>query len=72
MYFYIIDPQKLNQKTFDRVQSQLYSCLSEYRISGEISRVTTIRTIQQLVDIAFAREVKTLVAVAVTKLCRKS
>lgn len=63
MYFYIVDPQKLNQKSFERVQNQLYSCLSEYRISGETSRVTSLRTVSQLVDIAFSRNVKTLVAV---------
>ncbi len=63
MYFYIVDPSKLNQKTFERVQSQLYSSLSEYKINGEVSRVTSLRTITQLVEIAFTRGVKTLVAV---------
>jgi len=63
MYYYIVDPQKLNQKTFDRVQNQLYSSLSEHRISGEVSRVTSLRTVSQLVEIAFNHEVKTLVAV---------
>ncbi len=65
MYFYIVDPSKLNQKNFERVQTQLYSSLSEHRISGEISRVTTIRTVQQLVDLAFERGTKTLVTVGV-------
>jgi diacylglycerol kinase family enzyme len=63
MYFYIVDPQKLNQKHFERVQNQLYSCLSEFRITGEVTRVTSLRTIPQLVDIAFSRGVKTLVTV---------
>ncbi|MGE5297552.1 MAG: diacylglycerol/lipid kinase family protein [Acidobacteriaceae bacterium] len=63
MYFYIVDPTKLNQKNFERVQNQLYSCLSEHRITGEVTRVTTLRTIPQLVEIAFSRGVKTLVAV---------
>ena len=63
MYYYIFDPTKLSQKAFERVQNQLYSCLSEYRIGGDISRVTGIRTVQQLVDIAFDRGVKTLVIV---------
>lgn len=63
MYYYIIDPAKLNQKSFDRVQNELYSCLSEYRISGETTRVTGLRTIPQLTEIAFSHGVKTLVAV---------
>lgn len=63
MHYYIVDPQNLNQRQFERVQNQLYSCLSEYRINGETSRVTSLRTVQQLVDHAFTREVKTLVAV---------
>jgi diacylglycerol kinase family enzyme len=63
MYYYIFDPTKLSQKSFERIQNQLYSCLSEYRIGGDISRVTGIRTVQQLVDIAFDRGVKTLVVI---------
>ncbi|MBI2355977.1 MAG: hypothetical protein HYV13_02100 [Candidatus Doudnabacteria bacterium] len=63
MYYYIVDPQSLNQRQFERIQSQLYSCLSEFRINGETSRVTSLRTVQQLVDHALGRGVKTLVAV---------
>lgn len=63
MYYYIIDPSKLNQRSFDRVQNELYSCLSEYRISGETTRVTGLRTIPQLTEVAFSHGVKTLVAV---------
>jgi diacylglycerol kinase family enzyme len=37
--------------------------LSEYKISGEVARVTGLRTITQLVEGAFQRNVKTLVAV---------
>lgn len=63
MYYYIIDPQKINQKHFERVQNQLYSCVSALKISGEMSRVTTLRSVSQLVDTAFLREAKTIVAV---------
>jgi diacylglycerol kinase family enzyme len=63
MYHYIIDPEHLNQRQFERVQNQLYSCLSEYRISGETTRVTSLRTVSQLVENAFTKGVKTLVAV---------
>lgn len=63
MYYYIVDPQKISQRQFERVQNILYSSLSEYRISGETARVTGLRTIAQLVEGAIARGVRTLVAV---------
>ncbi len=63
MYYYIVDPSKLSQKEFERVQNVLYSSLSEYKIAGEIVRVTGMRTILQLVENAFAHETKTIVAV---------
>jgi diacylglycerol kinase family enzyme len=63
MYYYIVDPQKISQKEFERVQNVLYSSLSEYRISGEVVRVTGLRTVQQLVENALAHEAKTIVAV---------
>jgi len=63
MYYYIIDPQKLNQKEFERVQNQLYSCLSELRISGETSRVTPLRPVSQLVETALERGATTIIAV---------
>ncbi len=63
MYYYIIDPQKIEQKIFERVQNQLYSCVSQLRISGEMTRVTPLRTIPQLVETAVLREASTIVAV---------
>ena len=63
MYYYIVDPQNLTQREFERVQSQLYSSLSEFRISGEVMRITGLRTINQLVETAFAHNAKTIVAV---------
>src|SRR3989338_6793005 len=63
MYYYIVDPQKISQREFERVQNLLYSSLSEYHISGEVMRVTGLRTINQLVENAFAHGAKTLVAV---------
>jgi diacylglycerol kinase family enzyme len=63
MYYYIVDPQNLKQKEFERVQNILYSSLSEFRISGEVVRMTGLRTIAQLVENAFAHEAKTIVAV---------
>lgn len=63
MHYYIVDPENLTQRQFERVQSQLYSCLTEFRISGETSRVTSLRTVQQLINTAFSHGAKTLVAV---------
>jgi diacylglycerol kinase family enzyme len=63
VYYYIIDPQKTSQKNFERVQNQLYSCVSELRISGEMTRVTTLRSIAQLVEVALMREATTIVGV---------
>jgi diacylglycerol kinase family enzyme len=63
MYYYIIDPQKINQKQFERVQNQLYSCVSELKIAGEMSRVTPLRSVSQLVDTAVMRGASTIVAV---------
>src|ERR1041385_1974214 len=63
MHYYIVDPQKLTQKKFERVQNILYSSLSEYRISGEVVRITGLRSINQLVENAFGHSANTLVAV---------
>jgi diacylglycerol kinase family enzyme len=63
MYYYIVDPQKIGQKHFERVQNQLHSSLSELKINGEMNRVTSIKTISQLVDSAFMRGAGTIVAV---------
>lgn len=63
MYYYIVDPQKISQREFERVQNKLYSSLSSYRVSGEVVRTTGLRTINQLVENAFAHEAKTIIAV---------
>src|SRR5205814_2288520 len=60
---YIVEPQKISQKEFDRVQNVLYSSLSEFRIAGEVVRSTGVRSVAQLVENAFAHEAKTIVAV---------
>lgn len=63
MYYYIVDPQKIDQKSFERVQNQLYSSLAELKISGEMTRVTSLRSMTQLVDSAVERGATTIVAV---------
>lgn len=63
MYYYIVDPKEFSQKSFERIQNKLYSSLSDYRISGETVRVSSLRTIPQLVEVAFAHSAKTIIAV---------
>ena len=63
MYYYIVDTNRLTQRQYERVQSQLYSSVSLYHIAGEIVRVTGIRTVKQLVETAFFHQAKTIVAV---------
>jgi diacylglycerol kinase family enzyme len=63
VYYYIIDPQNLSQRQFERVQNQLYSSLSDYRINGETVRATALRPISHLVESAISKGTKTIVAV---------
>jgi len=62
MYFYILDPHDIPQKNFERNQTELQSLLTEFNISGEMARITPLRIMQDLVDTAATRGVKTLVA----------
>lgn len=62
MYFYILDPHDIPQKDFERQQTELQSLLTEHRISGELARVTPLRPLPDLVDIAASKGAKTLVA----------
>ena len=62
MYFYILDPHNVPQRDFERQQTELQSLLTEHKIGGEIAKVTPLRIIADLVDIASSHGVKTLVA----------
>lgn len=62
MYYYILDSHKLSLDKFERLQIALQGLLAEFKISGEMARVTSLRTIADLVDTASSRGVKTLVA----------
>lgn len=62
MYYYILDNHNIPQKDFERNQTELQSLLTEFKISGEMVRVTPLRIIPDLVDVAANRGVKTLVA----------
>jgi diacylglycerol kinase family enzyme len=62
MYYYILDPGKLSLPKFEQLQVQLQGSLHEFNISGEIGRVTTLRSIADLVDVAASRGATTIVA----------
>ncbi len=62
MYYYILDQNGLSIDKFERLQNELSGLLSEFKISGEMARVTPLRTVQDLVETASQRGTKTLVA----------
>lgn len=62
MYFYILDGQNIPEAQFERAQVTLQGLLAEFKISGEMARVTSIRGIRELVETASERGVKTLIA----------
>lgn len=62
MYYYILDPHNIPLDKFERLQVELQGLLSEFNIVGEMQRVTTLKTVGDLVDNAAHRGVKTLVA----------
>lgn len=64
MYFYIFDPGRDRElKYFERIQGRLLNLLAESHIEGETYRVTSIRTIDLLVEQALGAEAKTIVVV---------
>lgn len=62
MYFYILDGTNINPAQFERAQVTLQGLLAEFKISGEMARVTSIRGIKDLVETASERGVRTLIA----------
>jgi diacylglycerol kinase family enzyme len=62
MYYYILDQNGLNIEKFEKLQTELQGLLAEFKITGETSRVTPLRTVQDLVDTASQRGAKTLIA----------
>lgn len=62
MYYYILDQNGTPLDKFERMQGQLSGMLAEFKIAGEMTRVTPLRTVQDLVEIASQRGAKTLVA----------
>ena len=62
MHYYIIDQGDLPMDRFEKLQTELSGLLAEFKISGEKSRVTPLRSVQDLVDTASQRGAKTLIA----------
>jgi diacylglycerol kinase family enzyme len=62
MYYYIVDQNGLPIDKFELLQTQLQGLMAEFKIAGETSRVTPLRSISDLVDTASQRGAKTLVA----------
>src|SRR6266403_22755 len=62
MYYYILDQGALPMDKFEKLQTELSGLLAEFKVSGEASRVTPLRSVQDLVDTASQRGTKTLVA----------
>ena len=62
MHYYVIDQNGLPVEKFEKLQTELSGLLAEFKVSGEAARVTPLRTVQDLVDIASQRGAKTLVA----------
>jgi len=64
MYFYIFDPGHDSEvKHFERIQGRLLNLLAESHIEGETYRVTSIRTVDLLVEQAIGAEAKTIIVV---------
>lgn len=62
MYYYILDQGNLPIDKYEKMQTDLSGLLAEFKISGEMARVTPLRNISDLVDTASSRGCKTLVA----------
>src|SRR5258708_3025496 len=62
MYYYILDNHNIPQKEFERNQTELQSLLTEFKISGEMARVTPLRIIPDLVDTGANRGKTNLIA----------
>lgn len=62
MHYYILDQNNLPIEKFEQLQTELSGLLAEFKVSGEVARVTPLRSIADLVDTASQRGTKTLVA----------
>ncbi len=61
MYYYILDQGSLPIDKFERLQTEVTGLLAEFKIAGEMGRVTPLRHVSELVNVASQRAVKTLV-----------
>ena len=64
MHYYILDQNTQPMEKFEKLQTELSGLLAEFKVSGEATRVTPLRSVQDLVDTASQRGATTLVAFA--------
>lgn len=62
MHYYILDPSNIPLDKFEKLQTELQSFLTEFKITGETARITPLRSINDLVDTASQRGASTLIA----------
>jgi diacylglycerol kinase family enzyme len=62
MHYYIIDQNGLPVEKFEKLQTELQGLLAEFKVAGEASRVSPLRSVQELVDTASQRGATTVVA----------
>ncbi len=62
MYYYILDSHKLSLQKFESLQVELQGLLAEFNISGDMGRVTALRSMSDLIETASQRGAKTIVA----------
>ncbi|MCC7356700.1 MAG: hypothetical protein IT410_03765 [Candidatus Doudnabacteria bacterium] len=62
MYYYILDPHNLSLPRFEKLQVELQGLLAEFNVTGEVGRVTALRTISDLIETASQRGAHTLIA----------
>jgi len=62
MHYYIVDQGPLPVDKFEKLQTEALGLLAEFKVSGEVARVTPLRTVQDLVDTASQRGATTLIA----------
>lgn len=63
VYHYIVDQTRIPTRNFDRLLGEIYGYLTEYQISGEVHRVTRLRTVPDLVETALRSGAKTIVVI---------
>lgn len=62
MYHYLVDQGSMKTEKFERKFTELQGLLTEYRVAGEISRTSSLRSLGTLTETIKSKNLKTLVA----------